>query len=80
LLVTVGIVLVAVLVIAFLVPERRAREQTIELASDFPVPPLDLKVPTKPAKRKRRDRSVGTDRTREPALASGAPAKENDDV
>ncbi|WP_214402976.1 NADH-quinone oxidoreductase subunit NuoH [Pseudonocardia lacus] len=80
LLVTVGILLVAVLVIAFLVPERKQKEQTIELASDFPVPPLDLKVPTKPARRKRRDRSVGTGRTREPALASGAPAKEDDDV
>jgi NADH-quinone oxidoreductase subunit H len=80
LLVTVGIVLVAVLVIAFLVPERRAKEQTIELASDFPVPPLDLKVPTKPAKRKRRDRSVGADRKREPALATGATAKEDEDV
>jgi NADH-quinone oxidoreductase subunit H len=80
LLVTVGIVLVAVLVIAFLVPERKAKEQTIELASDFPVPPLDLKVPTKPAKRKRRDRSVGADRKREPALATGATAKEDEDV
>jgi NADH-quinone oxidoreductase subunit H len=76
-----GIGLAAVLVIAFLFPERRGQqEQTIELASDFPVPPLDLKVPTKPAKRKRRDRSVGTDRLREPALASGATAKENEDV
>jgi NADH-quinone oxidoreductase subunit H len=76
-----GIVLVVGLVIAFLFPERRGQqEQTIELASDFPVPPLDLKVPTKPAKRKRRDRSVGTDRLREPALASGATAKENEDV
>ncbi|MCO1660422.1 NADH-quinone oxidoreductase subunit H, partial [Pseudonocardia sp. S2-4] len=53
LLVTVGIVLVAVLVIAFLVPERRAREQTIELASDFPVPPLDLVVPPRPVRRAR---------------------------
>jgi NADH-quinone oxidoreductase subunit H len=70
-----GIGLAAVLVVAFLVPERKVPEQQIELASDFPVPPLDLKVPTKPAKRKRRDRSVGTDRLREPALAAVPPRR-----
>jgi NADH-quinone oxidoreductase subunit H len=43
-------------VIAFLVPERRVplQEQTIELASDFPVPPLDLKVPARSGRRRRR--------------------------
>ena len=46
LLLTLGIVLAAVLVVAFLVPDRkRADEPGVELASDFPVPPLDLVVP-----------------------------------
>jgi NADH-quinone oxidoreductase subunit H len=77
LLVVLGIGLAVVLVIAFLVPERKIPDDDIELASDFPVPPLDLKIPTKPGKRKPRER-VG--RRREPALTGGAPAKENDDV
>jgi NADH-quinone oxidoreductase subunit H len=78
LLVGLGIALAAVLLVAFLVPERRAKGQDIELASDFPVPPLDLKVPAKPQRRKPRERGVG--KKREPALTGGASAKENDDV
>jgi NADH-quinone oxidoreductase subunit H len=78
LLVVLGIGLAVVLVIAFLVPERRLKGADVEPASDYPVPPLDLKIPARPgAKRPRRER-VG--RRREPALTGGAPAKENDDV
>jgi NADH-quinone oxidoreductase subunit H len=37
------------LVIAFLVPERKGQEEeVVELASDYPVPPLDLAVPPRP--------------------------------
>jgi NADH-quinone oxidoreductase subunit H len=45
-LITVGIALVIVLAIAFAVPDRQVdTEPVIELASDFPVPPIDLAVP-----------------------------------
>ena len=45
-LLTLGIVLAAVLVVAFLVPDRqRPADAGVELASDYPVPPLDLVVP-----------------------------------
>ncbi|HZG88656.1 MAG TPA: NADH-quinone oxidoreductase subunit NuoH [Pseudonocardia sp.] len=74
-----GIGLAAVLVVAFLVPERKVPEQQIELASDFPVPPLDLKVPDRKPRRRTRERGIGGDRRREPAL-TGPPAEESDDV
>ena len=45
-LLTLGIVVAAVLVVAFLVPDRhRPEAPEVELASDYPVPPLDLVVP-----------------------------------
>ncbi len=53
LLFTLGIVLAVVLVVAFLVPDRPEPEREIELASDYPVPPLDLIVP-KPSRHKLR--------------------------
>ncbi|GAA3246341.1 NADH-quinone oxidoreductase subunit NuoH [Pseudonocardia petroleophila] len=67
LLVTIGIILAVVLIIAFLVPERSQPEQVVELASDYPVPPLDLAVPT-PSRHKLRPRAA-----REPALAASDP-------
>ncbi len=67
LLVAVGIGVAVVLMIAFLVPDRRGPvEPVVELASDYPVPPLDLVVPTKssrPKSRSRRER-------RTPALSA----------
>ncbi len=67
LLVAVGIGVGVVLIIAFLVPDRRQpSEQVVELASDYPVPPLDLAVPTKstrPKGSRRRER-------RAPALSA----------
>ena len=49
LLVVAGIALMVVLAVAFLVPERKvARAQLVEVASNHPVPPLDLQVPTHP--------------------------------
>jgi len=53
-LLTLGIVVAAVLVVAFLVPDRhRPEAPEIELASDYPVPPLDLVVPD-PSRPRRR--------------------------
>ncbi len=49
LIVTIGIVLTCVLLVAFLVPDRRKpATPEPELASDYPVPPLDLAVPEPP--------------------------------
>ncbi len=68
LIITLGIVVAVVLIIAFLVPDRKGpREQVVELASDYPVPPLDLVVP-QPSRHKLRSRSAETRRSRERAL------------
>ena len=47
LLIVIGIVLVVILGIAFMLPDRRTPEQAVEVASDYPVPPLDLSPPTR---------------------------------
>src|ERR1700712_2762466 len=65
LLVAVGIGLAVVLVVAFLVPDRQVEEPVIELASDYPVPPLDLSVPT-PSRHKLRARPVDAGQVRKP--------------
>jgi NADH-quinone oxidoreductase subunit H len=52
--VALGIIVVAALAFAFLVPDQRSQEAPeIEPASDFPIPPLDLAVPTPPRHRRR---------------------------
>jgi NADH-quinone oxidoreductase subunit H len=62
-----------VLMIAFLVPDKQgSQEQVVELASNYPVPPLDLAVPTAPRHRPR-PRATGR-KARERALTG----KEND--
>jgi NADH-quinone oxidoreductase subunit H len=67
LLVAVGIGVAVVLMIAFLVPDRRGpSEPVVELASDYPVPPLDLVVPTKSSRSKGRSRRE----RRTPALSA----------
>jgi NADH-quinone oxidoreductase subunit H len=49
LLIGLGIALAVVLLVAFLVPDRKVEEPAmVEPASDYPVPPLDLTVPTQP--------------------------------
>ena len=80
LLVTLGILLAVVLLVAFLVPDRVETESVVELASDYPVPPLDLTVPT-PSRHKLRARAArgsdpGTASTREPALTAPDTTKE----
>jgi NADH-quinone oxidoreductase subunit H len=58
-----------VLMIAFLVPDKKvADEQVVELASDYPVPPLDLAVPTA-SRHKARPRVTGR-KARERALTA----------
>ncbi|MDN5930005.1 MAG: NADH-quinone oxidoreductase subunit NuoH [Pseudonocardia sp.] len=69
LLFAIGIVLAVILLVAFLVPDRQQPESVIELASDYPIPPIDLAVPT-PSRHKLRAR-------RDPALPSG---KESENV
>jgi NADH-quinone oxidoreductase subunit H len=79
LLVALGIGVAVVLVIAFLVPERKGQEEeVVELASDYPVPPLDLAVPT-PSRHKLRARAVdGRKKSREPALTASESGKETE--
>ncbi|HEY3262058.1 MAG TPA: NADH-quinone oxidoreductase subunit NuoH [Pseudonocardiaceae bacterium] len=47
-----GVILVLLLVLTMLIPEREAEDDTdlVQLAGDYPVPPLDLRVP-KPKRR-----------------------------
>jgi NADH-quinone oxidoreductase subunit H len=52
--VVIGVIVVAALIFAMLFPEQRSPEpRPVELASDFPVPPLDLVVPPTPQHRQR---------------------------
>jgi len=51
LLITIGIVLLAILAVAFGLPDRQPPDETVEVASDYPVPPLDLAVPERPRHR-----------------------------
>ncbi|MGI8813920.1 MAG: NADH-quinone oxidoreductase subunit NuoH [Pseudonocardia sp.] len=52
--VAIGIVVTAALIFAFLVPAQRSPESPeVDPASDFPVPPLDLKIPSQPRHRLR---------------------------
>ncbi|WP_084211507.1 NADH-quinone oxidoreductase subunit NuoH [Pseudonocardia acaciae] len=80
--VVIGIVVVAALIFAFLMPEQRRPESAeVEVASDYPVPPLDLKVPTQPRHRLRA-RTVAEGERSEGAALTSAPsnAGSNDDV
>jgi NADH-quinone oxidoreductase subunit H len=53
LMIGIGIALAVLLVVAFLVPDRKVPTGLVEAASDYPVPPLDLTVPTRPRHRLR---------------------------
>ncbi|GAA5135346.1 hypothetical protein GCM10023320_64640 [Pseudonocardia adelaidensis] len=53
-----GIALAVVLLVAFLVPDRKVEgPAAVEPASDYPVPPLDLVVPEPPRHKLRPRRS-----------------------
>ncbi len=73
LLLLIGFLLAIVLGVAFLLPERKTTDAPIEPASDYPLPPMDLTVPTSPPRRKR---AVGAG-TKEQAgvLADSGPDK-----
>lgn len=87
--VAIGIIVVAALIVAALVPDgRKPAPAEVELASDFPVPPLDLTVPSLPRHRQRPN-SVSTagDSAGEPGAltaaqssASSSPGGNSDDV
>jgi NADH-quinone oxidoreductase subunit H len=67
-----GVLLAVVLVIAFLVPDRKVRIQpVVEVASDFPVPPLDLQVPSRPPRTGAPSERRGTD----PPLRTSPPRR-----
>jgi NADH-quinone oxidoreductase subunit H len=75
LLLTLGIVVAAVLVVAFLVPDRQRRDEAgVELASDYPVPPLDLAIPDPSRPRRRAVGSTPTGSRRRRAVGAGARA------
>ncbi|MGH3588570.1 MAG: NADH-quinone oxidoreductase subunit NuoH [Pseudonocardia sp.] len=65
-----GIALAVVVLVAFLVPDRKVEGPApIEPASDYPVPPLDLVVPTPPRHKLRPRRVEKTTEERTPALS-----------
>jgi NADH-quinone oxidoreductase subunit H len=69
LLIGLGIALAVVLLVAFLVPDRKVEGPAmVEPASDYPVPPLDLVVPS-PPRHKLRPRRVETTAAAEPTPA-----------
>ncbi|GAA4557501.1 NADH-quinone oxidoreductase subunit NuoH [Pseudonocardia xishanensis] len=51
LLILIGIVVLVILAVAFGLPDRKTPDETVEVASDYPVPPLDLAVPARPRHR-----------------------------
>jgi NADH-quinone oxidoreductase subunit H len=84
-LLTLGIVVAAVLVVAFLVPDRhRPGAPEVEPASDYPVPPLDLVVPdpSRPRRRAVEEAAAPRGRRRRPArgtVGAGARATRSPD-
>ncbi len=73
-LVIIGCVLLVAIVLAFAVPERKVPDDRVQVTGgDYPVPPLDLKVPKPPTRR----RSVRAERTRPTAsVTAGSSAEE----
>jgi NADH-quinone oxidoreductase subunit H len=77
-LVILGCVIAVALIVAFLVPERRVPDNRVQVTGGgYPVPPLDLRVPRQPPRRRgavrgERGRPVA-------AVPAGAPAKKEAD-
>ena len=72
-----GFVLVILLVVAFLLPQRGPVERTHEVAtagSDYPLPPLDLVVPPAPPRRA----AVGASVSGDGASNGGPPTRQED--
>jgi len=71
LLVVLGAVVALALAVSFLIPERRVEQDAkVYLAGDFPVPPLDLKVPKAKAPKQRKQPALATT-TRNPEEHDG---------
>jgi NADH-quinone oxidoreductase subunit H len=67
LMIAIGIAVAVLVVVAFLMPDREVPTAgEVEVASDYPVPPLDLVVPTRP-RHKLRPRASEPDREPERA-------------
>jgi len=64
-----GVVLVVLLAVAFLVPDRAVEDDTgaVQLAGEYPVPPLDLVVPTRPVHIALGADTAGAEQGRSPA-------------
>lgn len=79
LLILIGIALAVVLLVAFLIPDRKVESaQVVEVASDYPVPPLDLVVPQRS---RRTPRTPAVDAAgSDPVAVGGAPGGEKHDV
>jgi NADH-quinone oxidoreductase subunit H len=59
--VVVGVVVAAALILAFMIPERRSTQPPeVRPASNFPVPPLDLRIPTAPPRQRRATAASGS--------------------
>ena len=74
LLLLIGFLVLVVIGVAFMLPDRGTEAAEIEPASDYPVPPLDLEVPAAPPKRKRAVGSAdrpGAERSPAGAVAAG---------
>ena len=69
-----GVVLVVLLAVAFLVPDRAVAEDTdrVQLAGRFPVPPLDLVVPPHPGRAAAPPPSVGGGEPRAREVQAGS--------
>jgi NADH-quinone oxidoreductase subunit H len=71
-----GVILLILLILVLLLPDQQVEEEpTVELASDYPVPPLDLKVPKPP---RRAAVVAGVPAATVPA-ATAIPAREDND-
>ena len=69
-----GVVLVVLLAVALLVPDRAVAEDTdkVQLAGRFPVPPLDLVVPPRPGRSAAPPPSVGSSGPRAREVQAGS--------
>ena len=78
-----GFVLVILLVVAFLLPQRQPVERTDDIVtagSDYPLPPLDLVVPPSPPRRAAVGAGVSSTAVSGPAgSTNGAPPPRQED-
>ncbi|ONI82508.1 NADH-quinone oxidoreductase subunit H [Saccharothrix sp. ALI-22-I] len=81
-LIVIGAFLAAILLIAFLLPDKREQQDPNAVpitGGGYPVPPLDLKVPKSPPRRQVPVAELPGDQTKEPAAVTAASQKEASD-